>query len=157
MIIDMRTLKKNALKRSFNRGFTLFELMMLVSIISIVTTMAVPQLRQSMAGYRLLSSANLVATELNSGRTMAISRASVHQVTLDSVNNTIQITDLNDANNAPRIEKFLDSGITFTSVPTPTILFYGRGLARGETIEIQNEYGASKFITVTASGKVTIG
>ena len=153
----MRTLKKNALKRSSNRGFTLFELMMLVSIISIVTTMAVPQLRQSMAGYRLLSSANLVATELNSGRAMAISRASVHQVTLDSVNNTIQITDLNDANNAPRIEKFLDSGITFTSVPTPAILFYGRGLARGETIEIQNEYGASKFITVTASGKVTIG
>ena len=157
MIIDMRTLKKNALKRSFNRGFTLFELMMLVSVISIVTTMAVPQLRQSMAGYRLLSSANLLATELNSGRAMAISRASVHQVTLDAVNNTIQITDLNDANNAPRIEKFLDSGITFNNVPGSAILFYGRGLARGETIEIQNEYGVSKSITVTASGKVTIG
>ncbi len=110
-----------------------------------------------MADYRLLSSANLVAIELNSGRAMAISRASVHQVTLDAVNNTLQITDLNDANNAPRIEKFLDSGITFSSVPTPAILFYGRGLARGETIEIQNEYGTSKSITVTASGKVTIG
>jgi len=153
----MRTLKKNALKRSFNRGFTLFELMMLVSVISIITTMAVPQLRQSMADYRLVSSANLLAIELNSGRAMAISRASVHQVTLDAVNNTIQITDLNDANNAPRMEKFLDSGITFSSVPDPTILFYGRGLARGETIEIQNEFGTSKSITVTASGKVTIG
>ncbi len=153
----MRTLKKNALKRSSNRGFTLFELMMLVSVISIVTTMAVPQLRQSMADYRLVSCANLVAIELNSGRAMAISRASVHQVTLDTVNNTIQITDLNDANNAPRMEKFLDPGITFSSVPNPTILFYGRGLARGETIEIQNEYGNSKSITVTASGKVTIG
>jgi len=153
----MRTLRKNALKRSSNRGFTLFELMMLVSVISIITTMAVPQLRHSMADYRLVSSANLVAIELNSGRTMAISRASVHQVTLDAVNNTIQITDLNDANNAPRIAKFLDSGITFSSVPNPTILFYGRGLARGQTIEIQNEFGTSKSITVTASGKVTIG
>ena len=153
----MRTLKKNALKRLSKRGFSLFELMMLVSVISIITTMAVPQLKQSMADYRLVSSANLVAIELNSGRTMAISRASVHQVTLDAVNNTIQITDLNDANNAPRIEKSLDSGIIFSNVPNPTILFYGRGLARGETIEIQNEFGASKSITVTASGKVTIG
>ncbi len=153
----MRTLKKNALKRSSNRGFTLFELMMLISVITIITTMAVPQLRQSMADYRLVASANLLAVELNSGRAMAISRASVHEVTLDTISNSVQITDLNDANNAPRMEKLLDPGISFSSVPTTTILFYGRGLARGETIEIQNEYGVSKSITVTASGKVTIG
>ena len=153
----MRALKQNTLKRSSNRGFTLFELMMLVSVITIITTMAVPQLRQSMADYRLVSSANLLAVELNSGRAMAISRASVHEVTLDTISNSVQITDMNDADNAPRMEKLLDPGITFSSVPTTTILFYGRGLARGETIEIQNEYGTSKSITVTASGKVTIG
>ncbi len=153
----MRTLKKSALKQSSNRGFSLFELMMLVSVITIITTMAVPQLRQSMADYRLTASANLLAIELNSGRAMAISRDSVHEVTLDTISNSVQITDLNDANNAPRMEKLLDPGISFSSVPTPTILFYGRGLARGETIEIENEYGTSKSITVTASGKVTIG
>ncbi len=69
----MRTLKKNALNRSSNRGFTLFELMMLVSVISIVTTMAVPHLRQSMAVYRLVSSDNLLSIELNSGRAIAFS------------------------------------------------------------------------------------
>ncbi len=147
----------NAMKRLSNRGFSLFELMLLMMVITLILSMGIPQLRQSVASYRLVSCANMVAGELSAGRTMAISRATVHEVTLDTINNTIQITDPDDANNAPRMMKYLDSGITFTLVPDPTISFFGRGLARGGTIVLENEFGDPTSITVTAGGKVTIG
>ena len=147
----------NAMRRLSKRGFSLFELMLLMMVLILILRMGIPQLQHSVASYRLLSCANMVAGELSAGRTMAISRAAVHEVTLDTINNTIQITDPDDANNAPRMMKFLDSGITFALVPDPTISFFGRGLARGGTIVLENEFGDPTSITVTAGGKVTIG
>ncbi len=147
----------NAMKRLSDRGFSLFELMLLMMVMALILSMGIPQLRYSVAAYRLVSCANMVAGELSAGRTMAISRSTVHEVTLDTINHTIQITDPDDADNAPRIMKFLDSGITFALVPDPTISFFGRGLARGGTIVLENEFGDPTSITVTAGGKVTIG
>ena len=145
------------MKLQSNGGFTLLELMLVAGIVVVVTAFGVPRLRESLAAYRLSASANLVAGELNAARTTAVSRASVHRVTLID-NNTIQITDDNDPDNAPRTAKDLESQITFTdqTLANPPIIFYGRGLADSGEIVLQNEFGQTVSITVTAGGKVTI-
>ena len=140
-----------------NRGMSTVEIVVVVAVAAVMVTIGVPQLEQSIAAYRLTASANLVAGELAAARSLAVSRATVHEVTLDAVNETIQITDPNDANNAPRILKNLERGVGFSALPSPTILFYGRGMARSGTIVLQNNFGDAISIVVTAGGKVTTG
>ena len=137
-------------------GFTLIEAMVVTILIAVIGGAAIPQINRLLDSYRLTASANLIAGELVAGRTMAISRGSVHQVAVDTGTNSLQVVDWHDANNAPRPSQMLYPGVTFVNpVPNPTVLFYSRGLARGGTIQLQNNTGTISVI-VNAGGKVSI-
>ncbi|MDA2938736.1 hypothetical protein MYX75_10805 [Acidobacteria bacterium AH-259-A15] len=138
-------------------GFTLVEAALVGLLILIIAGFAIPQLQRSLSNYRLSASANLVAGELNAGRSLAVSRNWIYAVQLDTNNSTIQIIDPSDADNAPRRAKSLESGITFSSVPASPITLYSRGHAEGGAIVLQNQDGNTISVTVSASGKVEIG
>ena len=132
---------------------------MLVGVLmAVIAGVSIPQIRQSVTAYRLISSANLVATELNAGRTLAISRNWLYDMDCNTTNHTIQIVDPGNANNSPRSLKYLESGITFSSVPAAgsEIRFYSGGHARGGTLVLQNESGDTISVLVGASGRVEV-
>jgi type II secretory pathway pseudopilin PulG len=140
--------------RSSQIGFTLIETMVVGIMVTILGTLVIPQIQGTLSAYRLTASANLVADELNAGWALAVSTGSVHVVTVDGVDETIQITDPNDAANLPRTEKPLQEGSSFTS--WDPIRFYSRGLVDGGDIVIQDNFSNSLTITITAGGEITI-
>ncbi|MDA2934827.1 GspH/FimT family protein [Acidobacteria bacterium AH-259-D05] len=139
-------------------GFSLIEVAIIAIVVAVIVGISVPQIQRSLSLYRLTGSANLVATELNAGRTLAVSRNWLYEIDCNTTNHTIQIIDPNDAANNPRTEKSLDSGITFNSIPSSgsEIRFYSRGHARSGTIVLQNEDGNTISVVVTASGMIEI-
>jgi len=140
--------------RRSQSGFTLLETAVVVVIATVILSITLPKFQQFLDYYRLSASANLVASELNAGHALAISRNWIYEVNLDTGNSTIQIIDPNDPNNSPRTEKSLQSGNTFSSVPVNRIQFYSRGHARAGTIVLVNQSGYSISIVVSPSGRI---
>ena len=142
------------MNKSSQSGFTLIETMVVGIMVAVIGSMVIPQMQGILSSYRLTASANLVADELNAGWALAVSTGSVHVVTVDGVDDTIQITDPNDAANIPRTEKPLQAGSSFTS--WDPIRFYSRGLVDGGVIVLQDTFGNTRTITLTAGGETTI-
>lgn len=144
--------------KGYQSGFSLLETLLVVSLFVVIGGMVVPNIGESLSLYRLSASANLVATELNAGRMLAVSRNWLYEIDCNTTNNTIQIVDPDDANNSPRTVKSLESGITLSSVPASgsEIQFYSRGLARAGTIVLQNENGDTISVLVGASGRIEV-
>ncbi len=140
--------------RRLQSGFTLLETAVVTVLATIFLSITVPKIEQILDYYSLSASADLVASELNAGRALAISRNWIYDVNLDTGDSTIQIIDANDPNNSPRTEKSLQSGNTFSSVPVSRIRFYSRGHARAGTIVLVNQSGYSISIVVSPSGRI---
>ncbi len=144
--------------KGYQSGYSFVEAMLVAVLVGIIGGIVVPNIKESMSLYRLTASANLVATELNAGRTLAISRSWLYEVDANDTNHTIQIVDPGDANNNPRTLKSLEPGITFSSVPNTNfeITFYAGGYARSGTLELENEDGDTISVLVGASGRIEI-
>ncbi len=140
--------------RHLQSGFTLLEMAVVTILATLILSITVPKIGQFLDYYRLIASADLVASELNAGRALAISRNWIYDVNVDTGSSTIQITDPNDPDNSPRTEKSLQSGSTFSSVPVNRIRFYSRGHARAGTIVLVNRSGYSISIVVSPSGRI---
>ena len=142
--------------KGYQSGFSLMEAMLVGFLIALIGGLAVPNIQESLNLYRLTASANLVATELNAARALAISRSWLYEVDANDTNHTIQIVDPGDANNNPRTAKSLLSAITFSSVPNTEIRFFAGGYARGGTLVLENEEGDTISVLVGASGKIEV-
>ncbi len=140
--------------RRLQSGFTLLEMAVVTVLVTVILSITVPKIEQFLDYYRLNASADLVASELNAGRSLAISRNWVYDVNVNTGSNTIQIIDPNDPDNSPRTEKSLQSGNTFSSVPANRIRFYSRGHARSGTIVLVNRSGYAISIVVSPSGRI---
>ena len=140
------------MRKPSQSGFTLIELAIVCVMIVILADLAIPQIQGSLSLYRLSSSANLVASELNAARALAVSRNWNYEIS--TTDNTIQVVDPRYSNNNPRVAYSLEADISFFSADS--IQFYSRGYADGGDIVVQN--GTQKItVTVLASGKVKIG
>ncbi len=140
--------------RRLQSGFTLLEMAVVTVIATVIFSITVPKMQQFLDYYRLNASANLVASELNAGRSLAISRNWIYDVKVDTGSSTIQIIDPHDPDNSPRTEKSLQSGNTFSAVPVNRIRFYSRGHARAGTIVLVNQSGYAISIVVSPSGRI---
>ncbi len=138
--------------RNSEFGFSIIEIVFVVAMIAILGSVAIMQLQPSIDKYRLVSSANMVASEMNAGRALAISRNWAYEAQFDTNANTIQVVDPTNSSNHPRMAKSLDPGISFSFVPSPSIRFYARGHALTGTILLQNDAGETASVIVTAYG-----
>jgi type IV fimbrial biogenesis protein FimT len=70
--------------RSTARGFTLIELMVVVTVVAILATMAAPSMREQLANFRVRSAADGLVNGLNVARAEAARRNSPAAFTLNS-------------------------------------------------------------------------
>ncbi len=138
--------------RNSASGFSIIEIVFVVAMIAILGSVTIMQLQPSIEKYRLVSSANMVASEMNAGRALAISRNWAYEAQFDTNANTIQLVDPSHSTNTPRIAKNLEPGITFSAVPSPSIRFYARGHALTGIVQLQNDAGETASIIVTPYG-----
>ncbi|MEE8460775.1 MAG: hypothetical protein V3S50_01475 [Acidobacteriota bacterium] len=138
--------------RNSASGFSIIEIVFVVAMIAILGSVTIMQLQPSIDKYRLVSSANMIASEMNAGRALAISRNWAYEAQFDTNANTIQLVDPSHSSNTPRIAKNLEPGITFSAIPSPSIRFYARGHALTGIVELQNDAGETASIIVTPYG-----
>ena len=153
---------KNALRSSLKmrirhqQGVTLIETIVICVLVAVVSSFTIPQINQTLRLYRLTASANLVASELNAARAMAISRNGIYRADVVANGSTIQIIDPDNSLNNPRVEQSLQSGISFTGTVS-SITFYPRGHADAGSLELQNEDARTISVQVLGSGKIKVG
>ena len=138
------------------QGVTLIETIVICVLVAVVSSLTIPQINQTLRLYRLTASANLVASELNAARAMAISRNGIYRADVVANGSTIQIIDPDNSLNNPRVEQSLQSGISFTGTVS-SITFYPRGHADAGSLELQNEDARTISVQVLVSGKIKVG
>jgi len=145
------------------RGFSIGELMTVVSVVGILSAVGVPSFLSFQPGMRLNGAAREVLGKLMWARAQAVQNNNTSVVTFPT-DHTFQIfNDANgngsvDANETTTIDLQTDySDVVFTvsgSSSTPT--FNGRGTANSDTtVTITNPSG-SKTVTVSPTGNVKI-
>ncbi len=131
------------------------ELMGVAVLVVILAALAAPSFNRAMDLYRLQSSANMIAAEMEAARVLAVSRGASYRLSFTG-NNTVTVIDVDDPDNPPRTPKRLERGITLTP-PGSDIIFYPRGHASvAETVRVTN--GEDELqVAVLVSGKVSVG
>lgn len=137
-------------------GFTLLELMIVVAIIGIASTLAIPNLIAWQARYQLRQAVTEIASDLNLAKLVAMNRNRTATVTIQMAGSLIQVSGT-----AGGLEVFR----TVTLMPrvntlpggTATVNFSSLGLSTAtaaQTIQIGNDVGQIYSVSVAASGKV---
>jgi Tfp pilus assembly protein FimT len=139
------------------KGFSLLEMLIVVALFMAAVAMAVPQIRTSLAGDRLVTSVDQMAAELNMARTLAVSRNATYEFQLDTAARTYQIVDPQDPGNPPRAVKQLGLGVVIAASPPTAIRFFARGHSSGGAIMLASESGTTCQVTVQPSGHVRVG
>lgn len=142
------------------RGFTLLELIITISIAVIIMAILAPQLQKMMIRNRLNGAARQVVNDLMSSRMNASSQNNRFRVIfLD--NHRYMIHDDDNNNNTidtgeATLTKDINSSyhdVTFSATANP--IFYPRGTSWGTTITVSNSVG-SKSVSVSTAGRVKI-
>jgi len=134
-------------------GFSLVELLLVVAVLAGMAALALPSLRGTMTAYRLRTSADIIAGELDAARVMAISRGAVYQVKFTE--DAVFVEDPQDTENPPRLPKRLEDGVK-VKTGWPTIEFKPRGTCSGGNIQLTNDHKDTALIDVTGTGKISV-
>lgn len=96
-----------------NRAFTLIEIILVVVILSIAALMALP-FAVSGSDVQLRSAANIIASDLEYAKSMAISRGKFYWIVFDDAAESYQIEDSNGVIEHP-VKKGFDYIVNFTN------------------------------------------
>ncbi len=133
------------------RGFTLIEVMIAVSIVGILAMVAVPNYLQWNARYQLKQATTELAGSLSLARMAAMNRNLAITATLALVSGKVNI----DFGGALAPVLLPQSIIAFTG--GPTIQFTQQGLsgaAANQTLTLVSQQGTAYSVIVTPAGKV---
>jgi general secretion pathway protein H len=161
-------------------GFTLFELLVVILIISLISALVMPQMTASLPGVQLKSSTRAVAASLRYARSRAVYESTPYVAIFDNSQRLLAVEPIEtpmDAAETSGIKKILDTaklekvyefpdGIEFDVLNRNTanedpevfpILFFPRGDSTGGKIVLENLRRRQYTITVdTITGTVAI-
>ncbi len=145
------------------RGFSLVELVVAVTVILILTAIAIPNINQTMESYRLETSASAIVGKLMDARINAIKRNRPAWLAINLAAGSSQVQIANPAPPPPAANlgtlELLPRGLVFVNPPTPAqITFDSLGrIVAPQTVRLQVvRSGQQKTITVSPTGKVTV-
>lgn len=151
-------------KSKQNGGFTLMEIIVVVAIMAISTTIAIPAFMKMLPGIRLNGAARQVMGDLMDARMEAVKHNNEYKVFF--LNNNHEYKILNDidgdgvddgGSETSRTVDIHDNyeGVTISANGDP--VFNAKGLASSlKTITVQNSEGGCKKVTVAITGRVKI-
>jgi len=139
------------MKRKNSPGFTIVELVIVLAIVTICFTIAMPNIATFSSGYKLRAAAREVATDLQLTRLLAVKENKTFRVIFGS--NSYQVIRLSDGTVA-KSRSFAPEypGLNLTNV---AITFDSRGISNGNTVTVANDTGA-KNVSVAPTGRVMI-
>lgn len=157
--MSMRKVMKTMVKNE--RGFTLVELMITLSVAAILLTLAVPSFTEMVANNRMTTNANQFVTAMNFARSEAIKRNAAIDVTATggSWSNGWTVTVNSDGTVLNTFEALAGSA-SFTSAGGNTAFQYqasGRVTpAAGDTLTLCDDRAGEtgRTVTVTNTGRV---
>jgi type II secretion system protein H len=148
-----------------NKGFSLVEMMVVVVVMAILATIAVPGFNNYMAQRRVSGAANQLFTDFMSARMQAIGQNNNVIVQLTSSTGYTIIRDLNgngavDAGETGPAKSISSDyyDVTFTSsTPSTDPVFYPNGTLKPGlgTITVSNS-SATKTITISTAGRIKV-
>jgi prepilin-type N-terminal cleavage/methylation domain-containing protein len=141
--------------RRKQRGFSFIELLVTMTVLSIVLAMAIPNFRAVGSSYALGQAASQVSADFQSTRMRAIAANASMRFTYDSTTRTYFMERLNAGNWIVERRSQLPTGVTVGTVAnTPT--FNSRGmLIQAVSIPLILN-GKTKTVNVNVLGKTTI-
>jgi type IV fimbrial biogenesis protein FimT len=142
------------------RGFTLIELIITISIAVIILAILAPELRKMMTRNRLNGAGRQIVNDLMNSRMKASSQNNRFRVIFLDNHRYMIHDDDNNNNSVDTGEATLTKDIqtsyrdvTFSATANP--IFYPRGTSWGTTITVSNSVG-SKDVSVSTAGRVKI-
>lgn len=135
-------------------GFTLVEMVIVISIIAILSLIAFINFFPSFEGWRLNGAARTMASDLNLAKMMAITRN--ESVRVSYISNRRYVVELtNGTDLIPERDLDTDySGVTLNNFTNVT--FNSRGLANNKTITITNSTGSTRDVVVLRTGRIRL-
>ncbi len=141
-------------------GFSLAELIIVVGIITVVVTIALPGIQSTLESYRLDSAATRLTGKLVDAKMNAIKQNRPVWLTLDLGAGTMQVqcTDPDDPSSTITLGglEFLPAGITFQSASSDEIAFtaLGRPVLGPAAVTLRSRSGTQRGVNVSLTGKV---
>lgn len=168
--------------RRNNSGFSMLELLVVISIIGIIAVMALPSAYNFVKGYRLHADASAIASQLNVTRFRAASQFTPYRLSVSTSANLFNMDRMNTTYSSPTPEVTLglSQGISFlTTCPvsakpgnipssftasSTTVYFNTRGLPVNTTgtptnnnvIYLKNDNDLYDAVTVSLGGRITV-
>ena len=143
--------RKNQQRKKFpaHNGFTLVEMMIVVLIIGILSSVSVPPMFRYVATHRLQTNTDRMASDMQYARSMAVSKAQV--VNFSTTLTGYTLTDAVNGNTIRTVE--LDDGVVMGA--NYSVMFYPWGMADDETFGISSGAGAYE-ISLLPTGVVEV-
>ena len=155
-------LQKFSSTETFRHGLTLVELLITISIVGVISAIAVPILKDFLPIYRLNQAARTLVLDFQYARTRAISQNKKIRVLFDIKNNAYRMQchdhhdhdEWKDLAGAP--ERDLSNAGVRLIAPNTNPVFSAQGFVSGMvTAQIKNSRG-TRAITVSMSGRVKV-
>jgi prepilin-type N-terminal cleavage/methylation domain-containing protein len=152
------------LRHRRNQGFTLLELAVVVIILAVLSSIAVPRYGRAIANYRASSAARRVAADIALTQARARALSTSQSIVFSTSQNNYQITGMADPDHPASTYTVglsdLTAGASLTGASfgqSSTLTFNGYGIpAAGGTITLTSG-AATRTITVAAdSGAATV-
>jgi len=152
----MRHLNRSERPRFNQLGFTLLEIMIVVSIIGLTAVMAIPNLVAWQSRYQLRQAMTEISADLNLAKMVAMNRNRQATVTIQLASGLVQVSGT-----AGGLDIFptatLKSHVTALPGGTATVGFSSMGLSTAtvtQLIQVGNDRGLIYSLSVLPSGKV---
>jgi len=136
-------------------GFSFIELLVTMTLITIIFAMAIPNFRELGAPYAVAQAASQVAGDFQATRMRAIARNASYRFTYDSSTQTYAMERLEGGNWIAERRSQLPQGVTVGTVAT-TPTFNSRGILNAAVDIPLTANGHTKTVNVNVLGKTTI-
>jgi prepilin-type N-terminal cleavage/methylation domain-containing protein len=154
-LLETPTMRGYPHVRSRQRGFSFVELLVTMTLLSIVYAMVIPNFRAVGSSYALGQAASQVAADFQSTRMRAIAANATYRFAYDSSTKTYSMERQNGVGWVVERRSQLPTGVTVGTVAsTPT--FNSRGMLNQAVSIPLSANGKTKTVTVNVLGQTTI-